>query len=132
MDKLRELVSEVITSSIYRHNAFRVTCISSDSPSEVLNRELKSLLIRTKIQGSQDEIDQVRTAIQQLQHPVTRIIHELFWIWHEPEPNSERFHTVSLHNRAVSSAAEAIDLGFTSNGNALTDASTTRLWHLWS
>jgi hypothetical protein len=158
MDEMPAL-RNVAHSELYRGNAFRLTRLAVDAGARDLARQLDRLKIMEKLGTTGAGLagplaldiplssDAVRTAVERLRDPESRLIEEFFWFWpmtfgqsaadpalealsrgdseaarsywwdRATEPSGPR--GVAYHNLAVLGHVRALDLECRTNGQAL-------------
>ena len=113
-----EALLQLAGPELYRHNAFRITGLSTIATTREIGRQLERIKLSEKIGtlavhstgylplDPPANIDLVRESIHRLRNPERRLIEEFFWFWPFEEADSLRSHQVVL-NGDIRPAIEA-------------------------
>jgi hypothetical protein len=104
-----EALLELAGPDLYRHNAFRITGLSTIATTREIGRQLERIKMSEKI-GSlavhstgflpldpPANIDLVRESIHRLRNPERRLIEEFFWFWPSEEADVDSSHQLLLN-----------------------------------
>jgi hypothetical protein len=113
-----EALLQLAGPDLYRHNAFRITGLSTIATTRDIGRQLERIKMSEKV-GSlavhstgflpldpPANIDLVRESIHRLRNPERRLIEEFFWFWPSEEADVDSSHQLAL-NGDIRPAIEA-------------------------
>ncbi|MFZ5517074.1 MAG: hypothetical protein ACOY90_10575 [Candidatus Zhuqueibacterota bacterium] len=166
-----ELLLQAGRPNVYRTNAFRISGLAVDASPREIKQQMQKIEMQRKFGVGQTnvtehvlaiepppELDTIRDAIQKLNDPETRLIHEFFWFWPHKlgdgkadpalqalskndvdaasqlwirQENMESVANVSMHNLAVLSHVSALDLELALNSHKSTAEQQKQLKKHW-